>query len=304
MSALRIFSVLFVLLVASGAAAAEPRLKVVASFSILADMASQIGGDLVDASSLVGPGGDAHVYQPTPADAKRLAGADVVLVNGLGFEGWLRRLIAASGYKGAPVVVSAGIAVRQKDDDGHGHSHGGSKKINDPHAWNSVVNAQVYARNIGEAFAKARPADAARLRANADAYIGRLAALDTYVRAELGAIAPPRRRAITSHDAFGYFAAEYGIEFLAPVGISTEAQPSAQGVGRLIRQIKAENIKAVFVESISDQRLIARIAAESGAVVGGRLYSDALSGPGGPADTYENMVRHNVRTLKAGLAAN
>ena len=302
MSVFRFFSILFALLAATGAVAAEPRLKVVASFSILADMASQIGGELVDASALVGPDGDAHVYQPTPSDAKRLAGADVVLVNGLGYEGWLRRLIAASGYKGAPVVVSAGIAVRQMDDDGHGH--GGQKKINDPHAWNSVPNAQVYARNIGEAFAKARPTDAARLRANADAYIARLAVLDTFVRTELGAIPPQRRRAITSHDAFGYFAAEYGIEFLAPVGISTEAEPNAQDVGRLIRQIKAENIKAVFVESIGDQRLISRIAAESGAVVGGRLYSDALSGPGGPAGTYENMVRHNVGVLKAGLTAN
>jgi len=305
MSALRLIFALCAFTLLAAPVGAQQSIKVVASFTVLADMATQIGGDLVEVVTLVGPNGDAHVYQPTPQDARNVAIADVVLVNGLGFEGWLNRLIAASGFKGAPVVASRGIVVRQMDDDhGHGgHSHGAAakKKINDPHAWNSAARAQVYARNIGDALVAARPAHAAALRASTDAYIARLKALDQFARDELGAIPKAQRRAITSHDAFGYLEAEYGVVFIAPVGLSTEAEASAQDVARLIRQIKREKIRAVFVENISDQRLVRRIAEEAGAVVGGNLYSDALSGKDGPAATYEAMMRHNVATLKAGL---
>lgn len=264
-------------------------LCVVASFSILADIVRHVGGDAIELSTLVGPDADAHVYEPTPADARRLADAEMVLVNGLGFEGWLDRLVRASGYKGPVVVVSAGITPRR-----HGREP-------DPHAWQDLAHARRYVLNVRDALAKTRPAQAAGFAQRAAEYLARIAALDAELRKTFAAIPEGQRRVITAHDAFGYFGAAYRIEFLAPQGMNTDSQPTAAAVARLIDQIRQQGVRAVFVENISDPRLIERIAREGGVSVGGRLYSDALSAPGTEADTYLKLFAHNAAAVAASL---
>jgi zinc/manganese transport system substrate-binding protein len=276
-------------------AAAQDKLRVVATFSILADFAQQIGGDKVAVTALVGPDSDAHAYSPSPAEAKRLADAKVVLTNGLGFEGWLARLVKASGTKATVAVATKAIKTRAMKPDGHGHGH------DDPHAWQSVANAKVYVANIRDALAKADPPNAPAYAANASAYLAKLDALEADVKTAVAAIPAARRKIITTHDAFGYFAAAYGLEFVAPQGVSTEADVSAKDVAKIIRQIKAQKIPAVFMENVSDSSLMQRIAEESGAKIGGKLYSDALSKPDGPAPTYIDMMRHNVKELSGAL---
>jgi zinc/manganese transport system substrate-binding protein len=281
-------------------AVAQEKLAIVASFSILADFVRAIGGERVAVTALVGPDGDAHVYSPTPADAKSMAAARLVVVNGLSFEGWLTRLVKSSGTKAAIVTASAGVTpLKLADAHGHGHGHGDE----DPHAWQSVANARLYVGNILKALVAADPQGKAAYEANAAAYLGQLAALDEEIKAAVGRIAPERRKAITSHDAFGYFAKAYGIAFVAPQGVSTEAEASARDVARIIRQIKAQRIPAVFLENVTNPRLIEQIARESGATVGGRLYSDALSGESGPAGTYIAMMKHNISQIEKALAA-
>jgi zinc/manganese transport system substrate-binding protein len=279
----------------AGPAAAEPAapVPVVASFSILADLIRNIGGDRVEVVALVGPDGDAHAYQPTPADAKALREARLVVVNGLGFEGWIDRLVETSGTS-APVVVATTGVVARKDKD----TKGGT----DPHAWQSISNARAYVANIRDGLIATDPSAAERYRANTEAYLGKLAALEAEVRAAIGKIPQGHRRIITTHDAFGYFGAAYGLDFLAPEGVSTEAEPSARDVARIIRQIKAQHIPAIFMENITNPRMIRRIAAESGARIGGTLFSDALSPPDGPAPTYQDMMRHNAKELSSALA--
>jgi zinc/manganese transport system substrate-binding protein len=279
-------------------AVAEEKLAVVASFSILADMVARVGGDRVAVDALVGPGGDAHVYSPAPADARKLAAAKLVVVNGLGFEGWLERLIKASGTKAKVVIATRGIAPRQPagERDHHGHGHDA-----DPHAWQSVVNAKIYVANIRDALVAADPAGQSAYAANATAYLADLDALDGEVRAMIARIPVERRRIITTHDAFGYFAAAYGITFMAPQGVSTETEASARDVARIIAQIKKTRVPAVFLENISDPRLLTRIGGETGARIGGTLYSDSLTAAGGEAPSYIDMIRHNVRQLVAAL---
>lgn len=302
--------------VMSGPALAQERLSVIASFSILGDIVAQIGGDRIEVATLVGPESDAHVYQPSPQDARAITEAGLVVVNGLGFEGWLARLIEASAYKGPLVVASQGVdAIAAEDDhddhakDDHaehdhakedhaGHDHGAF----DPHAWQDPRNVAVYARNIAAGLELADPAGADVYRANLEAYLAEIKALDAEIRAQLGALPADRRQVVTSHDSFGYFARAYGIDFLAPQGMSTESEASALDVAALIRQIKDTNIKAVFVENVSDTRLLEQISRETGAVIGGSLYSDALSMPVGPAPTYLAMMRHNVQQLVSVLA--
>ncbi|WP_428031111.1 metal ABC transporter substrate-binding protein [Ancylobacter sp.] len=299
------------------AAAQETRIPVVASFSILGDFVKQVGGDRVDVTTLVGANGDAHVFQPAPADAKKVAAAQIVFVNGLGFEGWIDRLVKASGTKAEIVVATTGITPRamaeedapgaadahdhdhDKKHDHAGHEHGGV----DPHAWQSVANAQIYVANIRDALIAADPAGAATYAANAGAYAAKLQALDAEVKAGVAAIPAERRRIITSHDAFGYFGAAYGVEFIAPQGVSTESEASAKDVARIIRQIKAEKIPAVFMENISDPRLVKRIATETKAKIGGELFSDALSDDKGPASTYIDMMKNNVAQLSSALSS-
>ncbi|WP_316202666.1 MULTISPECIES: metal ABC transporter substrate-binding protein [unclassified Bradyrhizobium] len=270
-------------------ASAETRLKVVTSFSILADFVRQVGGDKVNVASLVGPDSDVHVYTPTPHDAKDVGAAQLLIVNGLGLEGWLPRLQQASGSKAPIVVATQGITPRKRGSDA------------DPHAWQSVGNAKVYVKNIRDALVAAAPADAEVFKANAERYLGELDALDREVRAEIDKIPVERRKVISTHDAFGYFADAYGVQFIAPLGVSTETEPSARDVAEIIRQVKKAGIPAVFLENFNDDRLVGRIAAETGAKIGGTLYSDALSEEKGPVPTYIAMVRHNIRALTSAL---
>jgi zinc/manganese transport system substrate-binding protein len=268
---------------------AQNRLKVVASFSIIADLVKNVGGDKVDVTTLVGPNGDVHVYTPAPSDAKKDADAKILFVNGLGLEGWLPRLVQSSGSKATIVTVSNGVKPLKRGPDA------------DPHAWQSIPNVKIYVANIRDALIAAYPADAAVFRANAEHYLAELDSLDAEVRAAIAKIPPERRKVITTHNAFGYFAATYGVEFLAPVGVSTETEPSARDIAALIRQIKADKIPAVFLENLSDDRLIARIAAETGAKAGGTLYSDSLTDEKGPAPTYIDLIRHNIKALTSAL---
>ncbi len=349
----------------------EP-VPVIATFSILGDMVERIGGEHVRVTTLVGPDGDAHVYQPTPADARAVSEADLLFVNGLDFEGWIDRLVDASGFDGTHVVATGGIEpIAFEDDhdehgddhgdehaedehhddhgdenaedehhDEHGDEHAGDEHHDDhgdehaedehhddhgdehaegehhdehgdehahhhgafdPHAWQSLANGEIYARNIAEALAAADPDNAESYRTNAGAYLAEMRALDAEIFALVEALPSGARTVVTSHDAFGYFAARYGLTFEAPQGLSTESEPSAADVAELIEQIREEGITAVFVETITDNRLLEQIARETGATIGGTLYSDALSGPDGPASTYLDMMRHNATTLSQAL---
>ncbi|MDB5616670.1 MAG: periplasmic solute binding protein [Tardiphaga sp.] len=278
------------LLFASAAASfAQDRIDVVASFSILGDLVKNVGGDRVSITTLVGPNGDAHVYTPSPQDAKKITDAKLVVVNGLGFEGWLPRLVKSSGGQAVIVMASDGIAERIL----------GTRT--DPHGWQSVVNAKAYVSNIREALVAVDPAGAATYKANATAYLAKLDALDGEVRAAVASIPEGRRQVISTHDAFGYFADAYGIGFVAPQGVSTDSEPSARDLAAIISQIKAAKIPAVFLENISDPRLMRRISAETGAKIGGTLYSDSLTAENGDAPTYIDMVRHNIKTLTSAL---
>jgi zinc/manganese transport system substrate-binding protein len=285
----RLSLILFAAVMAVRPLHAEDRLNVVASFSILGDLVKNVGGDKVDVATLVGPNGDVHVYTPAPSDAKKNADARLLVMNGLGLEGWLPRLVQSAGSKATIVTASNGIAPLQLGSDA------------DPHAWQSVANVRIYVANIRDALIAADPADAAVFRANAERYLGELNALDAEVRAAIAKIPPERRKVITTHNAFGYFAAAYGVTFIAPVGVSTESEPSARDIATLIQQIKAAKIPAVFLENLGDDRLIRRIAAETGAKAGGTLYSDSLTDEKGPAPTYIALVRHNIKALTSAL---
>ncbi len=290
-------------LAGSTLAQADERVRVTATFSILADLVRRVGGERVEVAALVGPDGDGHVYSPTPADARRLAQARLVVTNGLGFEGWISRLVRASGTK-APIVEAArGVKALKADDHGHRHSHGHSHGNVDPHAWQDVANVKLYVATIRDALAGVDPPGAEGYRTRAEAYTAELDALDREIRAAVAALPAERRRVITSHDSFAYFEAAYGLDFVAPQGVSTEAEASARDVARIIQQIRRERIRAVFLENVSDPRLIERIAGDTGAAVGGRLYSDALSGPDGPAPTYIDMMRHNIRAISQALSS-
>ncbi len=303
-------------------------IPVVATFSILGDMVKRIGGEHVALTTLVGPDGDTHVYQPTPADARAVSEAKILVVNGLRFEGWLDRLIDASNFRGVRVVATHGIEpIAFEDDhdkhDDHGkhaeddhkghddhdkHAEGGDHKDHDhgtfdPHAWQSLRNAAVYADNIAAALAKADPANAAAFRRNREAYAAEIEALDSEIREIVARLPAASRTVVTSHDAFRYFGRDYGLTFLAPQGLSTESEASAKDVVRLIRQIRDGGIRAVFIENVADPRLLKRIADETGAVIGGTLYPGALSGPDGPAPTYLDMMRHNAMTLARALTS-
>jgi zinc/manganese transport system substrate-binding protein len=274
----------------------QSKLKAVATFSILGDLVRNVGGDRLEVATLVGPNGDAHVYSPTPGDAKKLAAANIVFVNGLGLEGWMTRLVAASAAKAPTVIVTKGITPqRMEDEDKPGRT------VIDPHAWQSVADAKIYVANIRDGLVAIDPAGTAIYEANAVAYVAKLDELETEVKAAIASIPAGRRKIITTHDAFGYFGAAYGMAFIAPEGVSTESEPSAKDVAKIITQIKKQKIPAVFLENISDPRLMQQIARETGVTVGGTLYSDALSKPDGPAATYIEMMRHNVREFTKAL---
>jgi zinc/manganese transport system substrate-binding protein len=322
--------------------------EVVASFSILGDMVKQVGGDRVAVTTIVGPNADSHVYEPRPQDAARLGNAQVFFVNGLGFEGWLERLVEATAFEGKVVTVSDGVVPHDaaeseghddheshagEDDedhtaeDGHGHDEPGHEEAAhedeghdeaghddsaaghdahdhgslDPHAWQSLGNGLIYVANIKAALCEIDAEGCATYTANAEAYSAQIAALDAEVKAAIAAVPEAQRKVITTHDAFGYFASAYGVTFLAPEGISTDSEASAADVARLIDQVKHDGVKALFIENMSDPRLVQQIAAETGAKLGGSLYSDALSEPGQGAATYLEMFRHNIGLLVPAL---
>lgn len=295
-------------------ALSAPPVKVVATFSILGDIVASVGGERVSVKTLVGPDGDGHVYEPTPADARILAEAGLVVVNGLGFEGWMDRLVKSSGYKGKVAVASEGVRARPMPaghDHGHGHGreHEHERKkektrreeIIDPHAWQDLANGRLYARNAAAALTAVDPEGKPVYEKNLAAYLTKIDELDGWVRDRIAAVPEGDRKILTSHDSFGYFGAAYGVQMLSPVGVSTEAEPSAKEVARLITQIRKEKITALFVENITDPRMVERIAKESGARMGGELYSDALSKPDGPAPTYLAMFKHNVTRMVAAM---
>jgi len=307
--------------------ATEPT-RVVATFSILGDMAERIGGKHLAITTLVGPGGDAHVYQPTPAAARAVSEAEVLIVNGLEFEGWLDRLINASDFNGMRVVATEGVEpiafeddkdehteIKHHDDHGdehaedehhdshgdeHAHRHDGAF---DPHAWMNLGNAIMYVDNITAALAQANPDNTATFYENRDAYVAEIQSLDAEIQKLMSGLPESRRTVVTSHDAFQYFGRNYGLTFLAPQGLSTDSEASAQDVARLIEQMRVESISAVFVENIADSRLLQQIANETGATIGGTLYPGALSGPDGSAPTYLDMMRHNATTLAQALGS-
>jgi zinc/manganese transport system substrate-binding protein len=282
---------LLLLLPSLSFAQAEAAIRVVASFSILGDLAAELGGEHVDVVTLVGPDSDGHLYQPTPGDGRAVSTAEVVIINGLHFEGWISRLLESSGYSGAVAVASEGIQPLMKDGEA------------DPHAWQSLVHIRRYTDNITRAYAARRPGLAGNFEMLKMDFIGRVERLSAEAQIKFMSIPADRRLVVTSHDAFGYLGHEFGIRFLAPAGLSTEEQPSAAGVARLITQIRRDRIRAMFVENIADPRLIEQVARETGARMGGRLYSDALSEKGGVAETYLKMMRYNLETIHAALSS-
>ncbi|MFU9138340.1 metal ABC transporter substrate-binding protein [Erwinia tasmaniensis] len=265
----------------------------VASFSVLADIVKQVGGSHVNVKSLVGPDGDPHSFEPTPQDSLALAKADVVFVSGLGLEGWMERLIKASGYKGEVIVSSAGIATRSMEEDG--------KAITDPHAWNSMMNGMIYATNVMNALIKADPDDADYFRQQGSAYIAQLKKLDRWAQSSFAAIPLEKRKVLTSHDAFGYFGQRYGVIFMSSVGFSTESEASASDVAALITQLKSEHIHTYFIENQTDPRLVKQIAASSNAQPGGELYPEALTRKEGAAASYTAAFTHNVKAMVASM---
>jgi zinc/manganese transport system substrate-binding protein len=274
--------------------------KVVATFSILGDLVREVGGERVDLAVLVGPDTDAHTYQPKPSDARTLAVAQALVSNGLGFEGWIDRLAKAAPFKGRAIAATAGVAILEATPSpGHSHTHGP-----DPHCWQDVARTRRYVANIADGLVAADAANAAYYRERAQSYDKRLAELDQWVKAEIAKVPPAQRKAITSHDAFHYFASAYGVQLHSARGYSTDSEPSARDEAALIREVREQKVKALFVENMSNPGLVDQIARESGGVVGRRLYSDALSAPSGPAATYEAMMRHNVTALVAGMLKN
>ena len=274
--------------------ASAKTLNAVASFTVLADVVKQVGGEHVSVTSLVGPNGDPHDFEPSPDDAKKLKEADVTFISGEGLESWFERLVKASGYSGKPVVASEGVKTRTMDEAG--------KTIIDPHVWNSPVNIEVWVENIEKALAAADPEDAAVFKANAARYTNVLKELDAYAKSRFETVSQDRRKILTSHNAFGYFSGEYGITLLSPVGLSTETEASAADVGKLIDQIKKENVKTYFFENSNDFRLVLQISKATGAEPGGELYVEALSKEDGPAPTYAKMFRYNVDLISKAIA--
>lgn len=303
---LRLLTACVLSLLVAAPAVAQQKLRVIASFSILGDIVAQVGGEQVEVTTLVPAMGDAHVFQPTPSHARAVAGADVLVINGLNFEPWLDRLVTASGFKGRHIVAAEGIKPREMGG-GHGHAHHNhgpagddgdhAHGVHDPHVWHDLQRMQTYVANIAQGLAAADPTHAETYRTRGVAYAAELKALDDWAATEIGKLPRAHRKVITQHDAFGYLAARYRIDFMAAQGVTTKAEASAEAVGRLVRQIKRQNVQALFFENIANPRLIEQIGREAKVKVGGRLYSDALSPPGGEADSFVKMYRLNITRL-------
>lgn len=273
-------------------ASAPPKIKILTTFSILKDFAQQIGKDRVTVDTLVPPNGDPHVYEPKPSDVKKITSANLILMNGLGFEGWMERLIAAAQHEGISTVCTEHIHPRLVLED---------TLVRDPHAWHSVSNAKIYIRNIANALIKIDPKNESYYEENTRKYLEELTNLDESIRRSVDKVDLQKRKIITAHDAFGYFGNSYGIQFLSPQGVSTESEPSIRSIIGLIKQIKKLGIKTIFVENISDQKIIHQISRETNAKIGGTLYSDGLSEDEGVASTYIKMIRHNFDLLLTAM---
>jgi ABC-type Zn uptake system ZnuABC Zn-binding protein ZnuA len=283
---------------------------VVASFSILGDLVKNVGGEVVEVTTLIGPGVDAHTYDPAPADLVVLTKADVIFENGLGFEPWLDRFFASAQPSGARVVVTEGITSREAGADEHeGEAQvedgGGEHGQFDPHVWHDVANVVVMVGNIRDALVAADPARAELYGANAAAYIAELEALDASIREQVGTLPQERRKLVTSHDTFGYFAGAYGFEVLGTAlgSLSTEAgDPSARDIATLITEIEEAGVPAIFAENVANPDLMESIAAEAGVSLAPPLYTDALGPPGSPGETYMGMMQSNVTTIVDALS--
>ncbi|MBT0571345.1 metal ABC transporter substrate-binding protein [Curvibacter sp. CHRR-16] len=269
------------------------KLKVLVSFSILADLVKVVGGDAVEVSSLVGANEDAHVFEPKPSHAKTLLGSQLLVVNGLDFEPWMTKLVRSASYKGKTVVASQGVKPLTMQEDGHTET--------DPHAWQNPLNVILYVNNIAQALASVDPAHAADYQARAQAYVQQLQELDSWAQSMFKEVPKAQRKIITSHDAFGYFAQHYQIQFLAAQGLNTESEPSARQIAKLVQQMRREKVRTVFLENMSNPRLITQLSKEAGAQVGATLYADALSAPDQPGATYLGMMRHNIDKLAQSL---
>ena len=293
------------ILLGGATANAAERIKVVATFSVIGDMVANVGGDRVDLVTLVGPAGDTELFKPSLADAKSVAEAKIVFMNDLNdeFEPWLEPLLKQVKFGGTKVVVSRGAKTYTSTEERAPRNKSAEEEI-DQHAWLDPKNGIIYVRNITAALAKADLANAAGYRARADAYIKELQALDAWAKAEVAALPAPKRRVLASHDSLQYLARAYGITLLSINGWTNNSEPSAAELARLTQQIRQEGIHALFLDSITDPRAMQQVAKETGVSIGGTLYGDALSPPGGEADTYLKMIRHDVATLKAGMVKN
>lgn len=282
-------------------ALAQAKLPVVASFSIVADVVREVGGERIDLSTLVGPDQDAHVFQPSPSDVRKLASAKVFIVSGMGFEGWMPRMSKAAAFKGQTIVAGQQIKPLKPAEDGHDHDdHDHDHGSIDPHVWHNPQNVVRYTDAIAAGLSKADPAGAAYYQGRAEAYKQKLRGLDDWAQQTFAAIPVAKRKVLTSHDAFGYLANRYQIRFMAAQGISTEAEASAKTIAGLVKKIRQEQIKAVFVENMADKRLLEQLSREAGVKIGGKLYSDALSASPA-ASSYLQLFRSNVEALSQAM---
>jgi zinc/manganese transport system substrate-binding protein len=287
------------------AKARADKIPVVATFSVIADMVKQIAEDRVNLTTIVGVDGDSELYRPTMADAKAVAEAKIVFMNGINdeFEPWLEPLLKQAKFAGAKVVVSRGAKTISASEENTPSGKPRPAEL-DQHAWLNPKNGIIYVKNIAEALAKYDPANAAQYRARAAAYVDELKGLDAWAKAEMAAIPPAKRRIISSHDSLEYLAKAYNITLISVNGWTNNSEPSAAELARLTQQIKKERVHALFLDSITDPRVMQRIGQEAGVPIGDTLYGDALSKPGGPADTYVKMIRHDIEALKVGMLQN
>ena len=292
-------------LLLAGPARPAERIPVVATFSVIGDMLARVGGDHVDIKTIVGPGGDCELYQATAADVATVAAARAVFLNDLNeeFEPWLEPLLKQAAFKGLKVVVSRGVRTLAAEEE-HPVSGRMLPETVDQHAWLDPRNGVVYVRNIAAALARLDPANAADYRTRAAAYAKEIEAVDDWARQQIAEVPAVKRRALTSHDSLQYIASAYGIKLLSVNGWTNNSEPSAAQLAKLAEQVRDSHVKALFLDSITDPRGMERIAGETGAVIGGTMYGDSLSPAGGEADSYLNMLRHDVATLKAGMSRN
>ncbi|MEI8321024.1 MAG: metal ABC transporter substrate-binding protein [Alphaproteobacteria bacterium] len=288
----KLFFLCFLFLVSGVAFSKEP-LRIVSTFSILADLVKEIGGDRVHVDCIVGPDSDPHIYEPRPSDIIKISNAQIIFINGLGFEGWLERLMSAAESDGKLVVATDHIYPRLVFE---------GTVVQDPHAWHSVANTKIYITNIRDKLIEIDPSSEKYYERRFQIFYKKLTDLDKKIREKIDKIPPERRKIITAHDAFGYFGNAYGVQFMAPQGISTESEARVHQVIFLIKQIKALKVKTIFIENISDPKLIEQIGKEAGAKIGGTLYSDALSGPEGPASSYIKMMEYNIDLLLKAMS--